>query len=691
MAGHQIGDIRNIALVGHTASGKTTLGEAILLKAGITSRLGNVDDGSSMLDYDEESKDRKHSVESSLFYCEHQGKLLNFIDTPGTPDYCGQALAGLIGADIAMAVVNASSGMGINTRRMMNAAGRFGLARMIAVTRIDAENLNLEELLNGLKETFGNECVPINVPADGGKRVVNLLTAREGDSDLLDVAAAHKQLVEAIVETDEELMLEYMESGEMPLDQLAPAIHRAVAAGSLIPIMFVSSSGGVGIEELLDALISCAPSPAEAQARKLIIGADEAEGEAGAAEKADVQEETIEAKADGDFIAQTFKVVSDPKSNIKYSVARVFSGELKPDGNLFVSGDRKGQRPGHIFKLRGNGHEEVPTASAGDIVAFAKLDLKIGDTLFDKSREGRIAVPKFPTPMFSLALEPKSRGDVEKVSGALQRFAEEDPCFQYHRDAETHELVMSGVGDQHLNVVQSKMKRFFKLEVDTKPPKIPYRETITGSVKYVEYTHKKQSGGAGQFARVFVDMEPAERGEGYEFIDKIFGGSIDQAFRPSVDKGVRDQMKKGVIAGYPVVDVKVALVDGKTHPVDSKDIAFQIAGRQVFKKAFQQCKPIMLEPVVHIEVTVPTDNVGDITRDIAGKRGQIEGQDILPGGMTVVRGTVPLAEVANYSSQLKSATGGQGSYVMEFSHYDVVPPNVQQQIAAQYKAADEDE
>jgi elongation factor G len=372
-------------------------------------------------------------------------------------------------------------------------------------------------------------------------------------------------------------------------------------------------------------------------------------------------------------------------------VARVHSGQLAGDGQVFLAGDRKGQRPGHILKLLGADHSEIEKAAAGDLVAFAKLDFKIGDVLLGKSGEGTITMPKTPTPMFALAIEPKARGDVEKISGALHRFAEEDPCFDYHRDSETNELVMQGLGDQHLTVVQSKMKRQFKVEVDTKPPKIPYRETIAGSVKYVEYTHKKQTGGAGQFARVFIDMEPNERGGGYEFIDKIFGGAIDQPFRPSVDKGIKDQMRRGVIAGCPVVDVKVYLVDGKTHPVDSKDIAFQIAGRQVFKKAFNQCKPILLEPVVNMEVTAPTDFMGDITRDIAGKRGQVLGQDVLPGNQVVIKAQVPLAEVAAYASQLKSVTGGQGSYMMELSHYDVVPPNVQQQIMAQYKTKDEDE
>ena len=680
MAGQQVGDIRNITLVGHSSAGKTTLGEAILLKAGVTNRLGSVDDGSSMLDHDDESRERKHSVDSAAFHIEYNGKLLNFVDTPGMPDYCGPAIASLAGVDTALIAISAAAGIGVNTRRMFNAAKAYGLARMVVITRIDAENTNLEEVLGTIKETFGQECYPINLPAGGSQKIINLLKESEGSADLLDVARAHTELIEAIVETDDELLEAYMESGNAPPDKLIPTIRRAVAAGDLIPVLFVNARDNVGVDELLDALVTCAPSPAEGKQRALVTGTGE-----------DATETLIEANPAGDFVAQVFKITSDPKSNIKYSIARVFSGTLKPDGQAFIAGQRKGQRPGHIFKLCGDQHTEVDSATVGDIVAFAKLDLHIGSTLFSKTSDGNISMPKVPTPMYSLAIEPKARGDVEKVSVALQRFAEEDPCFQYHRDSETNELVMSGLGDQHLNVVRGKMNRYFKLDVDTKAPKIPYRETIAGSVKYVEYTHKKQSGGAGQFARVFIDMEPAERGAGYEFIDKIFGGSIDQPFRPSVDKGIRAQMKKGVIAGYPVVDVKASLVDGKTHPVDSKDIAFQIAGRNVFKKAFMQCKPILLEPIVTIEVTIPTDAVGEITRDLAGKRGQIIGQDVLPGNQICIRGTVPLAEVSTYSSQLKSATGGQGSYMMEFSHYDIVPPNIQQQIAASYKAAAEED
>ncbi len=671
---------RNIAFVGHAASGKTTLGEAILHRAGHSSRLGSVDDGTSQLDYDDESRERKHSCDSSFFHIAHEGHELNILDTPGMPDYSGLAMAALMGVETAAVCVSAATGIGINTRRMFNAAKALGLARMIVITRIDAENVRLEDIYAAVKQTFGPECHAINLPAGGGKSVVDVWNNAEGTADILDVAKSHTELLDAIVETDDSLMEEYMSTGTVDHARLQPAIGKAVASGHVVPVLFTAARNGVGIDELLHALVEFAPSPLDGKHRELVVG----EGDSAA-------RTVIEPRPDGDFIAQVFKITTDPKSNIKYSLARVHSGTLTPEGQVFVSGDRKGQRPGHFLKLRGAHQDEVPAATAGDIVAFAKLDFKIGNVLFSKPGDGIIEQPRYPTPMQSLAIEPKSRGDIEKIGGALHRFEDEDPCFRAHRDPDTGEMVISGLGELHLNVVMHKMKRYFKVDVATHPPRIPYRETIAGSAKYVEYTHKKQTGGAGQFARVFIDLEPNERGKGYEFIDKIFGGVIDQAFRPSVDKGVQAVMKRGIIAGCPVVDVKVSLVDGKTHPVDSKDIAFQVAGREAFKKAFMMAKPILLEPIVTIDVTVPAANVGDITRDISGKRGQVLGQEMLPGDMASIRGQVPLAEVANYGSQLKSVTGGQGSFVMEFSHYDMVPPNVQQQIMANYKAKPEEE
>lgn len=680
MGVHTVAEMHNVALVGHAAAGKTTLGEAILHKLGKSTRLGNVDDGSAVLDYDDESKERRHSIDSSLLYYERHGKLVNIVVTPGMPDYAGPAIAALSAVETAVVCISAVNGIGVNTRRMFHAAREAGLARMIVVTKIDHENANLEEVMNQIKETFGTECHPINLPADGGKRVIDVLAVEDGKADILDVRKCHTELLDSIVEIDDSLMEGYMATGSIPADKLQDAIEEAVGSGHLVPVLFVNSKAGVGIEEFLEALTLFAPSPVHGKTRELEIG----EGET-------ARRTRVESKIDGPFVAQVFKITSDPKSNIKYCVARVFSGTLKSDGAFHVGEDRKTQRPGHLYKLNGADHIEVPAIGAGDIVAFAKLDLHIGQVLGAEAIEGHIVTPRYPTPMFSRAIEAKNRADVDKVSTALRRFEEEDPCFRHHRDPQTHELVIEGMGDLHLTMIRSKMKRYYKLEVEAHAPKIPYRETVVGVARGVEHTHKKQTGGAGQFAKVYIDLEPNERGKGYEFVDKIFGGVIDQAFRPSVDKGIREQLKKGVIAGYPVVDVKVSLVDGKTHPVDSKDIAFQVAGRQAFKKAFAAAKPILLEPVVNIEVNVPAQYVGEIARDISGKRGQVLGQDILPGNQALVKATVPLAEVANYSSQLKSVTGGAGSFSMELSHYDIVPPMVQQQIVAAYKPHGEEE
>jgi elongation factor G len=419
----------------------------------------------------------------------------------------------------------------------------------------------------------------------------------------------------------------------------------------------------------LDAILQFGPSPATGKQRTLIME----EGEM-----------PIESTTDGPFIGQVFKVMGDPKSNIKYSFIRVFSGKLAGDGNIHTLRERKGMRMGQLNRFMGGDHREVEAASAGDIVAVAKLDLHVGEVVFSDIG-GEIKMPKLPKPMYALAIESKSRGDEDKIGTALKKFSEEDPCFAVDRDSVTNEQVIHGIGDLHVRTILNRINRMFKLDVGTKPPKIPYRETITGRANNVEYTHKKQSGGAGQFGRVIINLLPSERGEGYQFVDKIFGGAIDQPFRVSTDKGIRNLLREGVLAGYPIVDVTVELIDGKTHPVDSKDIAFQIAGRGAFKEAFMQAKPVLLEPIVEIEVTVPRDNVGDIQGDLASRRGRPQGQEGLPGGLSVIKALVPLGELSDYNSRISSITGGQGSYSLEFSHYEPVPPNVQQQIIAQHQ------
>lgn len=676
MAQYGTEDIRNFVLVGHGGSGKTSLAEAFLHTAGVTNRLGSVDDSTSILDADEEEKQRKCTIDPAFGYLGWKEKQLNLIDTPGFPDFSGGALPSLAAVETAVVVISAPAGIEINTRKMLNAAGDRKLARIIVINKIDADNLDLPGLLESISKQFGSQCRVFNLPAADGKSLVNCLTETEGQVAFGDVGQAHTELIENIVEADDALMEAYLGGEELSPEQLASALRKALAAGTVVPILFASARQELGVKEVLDVLADYALNPLQGPGAELV---DE-----------DGSTEAISAKADGELLGQVVRVSADPKSNIRNAIIRVFSGTLRSGANIFADNGRRSQRTGHILKLQGSSSKEIEQLIPGDIGALAKLDdVHTGSTIKDQEGSGVIAQVKTSEPLYSLAIEPKSRGDEQKISEAVTRLTDEDPTFRVSRDAQTGELVISGLGDLHLRVILARMKQRFKLEVVTKPPKIPYRETILGTAKYVEYTHKKQSGGAGQFAKVFIDMEPNERGAGYEFIDKIFAGSIDQSFRPSVDKGIKAQMPKGVLAGYPVVDVKVSLVDGKTHPVDSKDIAFQIAGREVFKKAFMQAKPVLLEPIVNIEVTVPMDFVGDIARDISGKRGRIEGQDMLPGNIAVIRGQVPLAEVAQYNSQLKSVTGGQGSYSIELSHCEVVPPNVQQQIVAQYKPKEE--
>ena len=675
MAKYSVDDIRNIVLLGHAGAGKTSLAEAILHQAGVTNRLGSVDDKSSGLDGDDEEKERGHSIDSALAHVSHGGKDINIVDTPGYPDFIGAASSTMVAAETAVIVVSASAGIQMNTRKLFQMAQERGMACIIVVNKIDGGTDELAGLVNSIQESFGMECRCANVATPDGNAVVDCINNESGDG-FTDVAEAHMNLMETTVEADEELMEAYLGGEEISADKLATTFGKAMVSRSIIPILFTSARNESGITELLDVVANSCPSPAEGVKLSLVTG----EGE-------EASSIDIEPDAGGPFLGVAFRVTSDPKSHIKYTSIRVARGTVKSDSSLGATGGKKGMRSGHVNKLQADVLEQLDEASAGDIITLVKLeDVKILDSVFTGSDPGRIATPTMPIPMFSLAITPKSRGDETKMSQTLTELVESDPTFTCTRDRQTNEQVVSGVGELHVRVNLARMQRRRGLEVETKPPKIPYRETITGAAKYVEYTHKKQSGGAGQFARVFIDMEPNELGGGYEFLDKIFGGSIDQPFRPSVDKGCQAAMTDGVIAGYPVVDVKVSLVDGKTHPVDSKDIAFQIAGREAFRKAFAECKPALLEPIVNIEVTVPAENVGDITGDLAGRRGRVQGQDMLPGNLAIIKAQVPLAEIQQYNSQLKSVTGGQGSFSMELSHYEPVPSNVQQQIIAKAQA-----
>ncbi len=665
------GDIRNVILLGHGGSGKTSLTEAILHTTGAISRLGSVDEKSTVSDYYDEEKEHLHSILASVVNAQCDGKLINLIDAPGSPDFVGPAIAAMPAAETAIVVVNAMSGIETNTRKLFALAGEMGKARMIVINKIAAENVELPELIKNIQETFGSQCRCANLPSADKKSVIDCIENAGGDSPVMSVADAHTQIIENVVEADDAIMERYLGGEEIPAAEIATVFGKALRIGKLIPIVFTEARCEVGIKELLGLITKYAPSPADAEPAKLVDG-----------------EKATELKADpaGPLVAVVFRVAFDPRSNMKYSTMRVFSGTLKSDTNMMHNDDKKGLRPGHILKPQGGETKEIAAGAAGDIVTLGKLEeLKIGDLIHDGRISGKYQMPVFPEPMFSLAMEPASRGDEQKIGGALDRLREEDPCFKTTRDAQTKELVVHGLGDLHLRIMIEKMANRFKLAVNTKEPKIPYKETITGKAEG-HYRHKKQTGGSGQFGEVYLKVEPAERNSNppLQFSWDIFGGSIPGQYEPAVLKGVNDVMVNGPVAGFPMQDVKVSVTDGKYHPVDSKEIAFRTAGKGAFIDAIKKAKPALLEPIVNMEVTIPAENVGDIAGDLSSKRGRVIGQDMLPGNFIVIKAQAPLSEVSQYSSQLKSVTGGRGSFSMTLSHYEPVPPNVQQQVVAMY-------
>jgi len=662
-------DIRNIVLLGHAGAGKTSLAEAILHKTGATNRLGSVDDKTSICDYYDEEKDHRHSIQSAVVYTEHAGKLINVIDTPGYPDFMGPAIPAIPAAETAVIVISAAAGIEINTRKYFGLATDAGKARIIVINKIDAENIDLAGLVNNIRESFGPQCRCANLPAGDNKSVVDCIENESGDSPVMDIAQAHTDLLESVIEADDELMEKYLGGEEMPAENIASVFVKALNAGTVIPIVFTDARNEIGVLELLDIVAKYSPSPVQAKPAELKDG-----------------EESTELKADpsAPLAGLVFRVGFDPRSNMKYSTIRIFSGTLKSDTNIVRNDERRTLRPGQPLKSQGGENNDIEQAVAGDMVTLAKVEeLAIGDLIHDGSRSGKFQLPPVPEPMFALSLEPATRGDEQKIGVALSKLCDEDICFKVVREQQTNELVINGLGDLHLRVVLEKMQSRFKLSVNTKQPKIPYRETISAKAEG-HYRHKKQTGGAGQFGEVFLRVEPAERDSdpSLQWSWDIFGASIPGQFEPAVHKGVNDVMQAGVVAGYPLQDIAVSVYDGKHHPVDSKEVAFRAAGKGAFTDAIKNAKPVLLEPIVNIEITVPADNIGDIAGDIAGKRGRVLGQEMLAGNMLVIKAHVPLAEVTQYSSQLKSVTGGQGSYSMSFSHYEPVPANVQQQIVA---------
>lgn len=665
------GNIRNIVLLGHGGSGKTSLAEIMLHKTGATNRLGSVDDKTSICDYYDEEKEHQHSIQSAIVHIEHAGKLINIIDAPGYPDFIGPAIKAIPATETAVIVISAAAGIETNTRKMSELTAQANMPRIIVINKMDAENVDLPELIKNIQDTFGSQCRCANLPGADKASVIDCIENETGDSPLMDVAQAHTELIESVIEADDDLMESYLGGEEISTEKIASVFVEALKAGTITPIVFTNARKGTGVQELLDIIVKYTPSPSQAKPAQLKDGDNLTE---------------LAADPAGPLAGLVFRVGFDPRSNMKYSTIRIFSGTITSETNLLRNDEKKGIRPGHILKSQGGENKEIDAGVAGDIITLAKVEeLKTGDLIHDGKAAGKFEIPAVPEPMFSLALEPAARGDEQKIGAALDKLCEEDPCFKISRDPQTKELVANGLGDLHLRIMLEKMKNRYKLSVTTKEPKIPYRETITAKAEG-HYRHKKQTGGAGQFGEVYLRVEPAERNADppLQFSWDIFGGSIPGQYEPAVAKGVNDVMQTGVVAGFPLQDVKVSVYDGKHHPVDSKEVAFRAAGKGAFTDAVQKAKPVLLEPIVNMEVTVPAENMGDIAGDLASKRGRVQGQDMLPGNYIVVKAQVPLSEVTQYNSQLKSVTSGRGSYSMTLSHYEAVPPNVQQQIIAAY-------
>ena len=669
--------IRNVALAGHAGAGKTTLFEALLQAGGAIQAAGSIERGTTVSDHDPVERARGHSLNTAIASTDHGGIHVNLIDTPGFPDFRGPTLSAFSAVETACVVVNAAHGVEYGTRRMMDNAKARRLCRVLVVNKIDAEPGKLRALIGELREAFGPECLPINLPSRGGSAVVDCFFQPDGESDVEDVAAAHQRIIDQVVEVNETVMGRYLEEGEEGLSgqELHDAFEQCLREGHLVPICFVSARSGAGVKELLDLAERLFPSPLEGNPPAFVRG-----------QGAEAQPITLQADPQAHVIADVFKILNDPFVG-KLSVFRVFQGTVRRDTQLFIDDGRKAFRVGHLFKLRGKEHVEIEQAIPGDIAAVAKVEEIHFDAVLHDSHEDdhiHLAPIEFPKPMFGLAIEAAARGQEQKLAQALHKLAEEDPGFAIEHNPELNETVVRGLGELHLRVLLERMKERYGVEVKSRPPRIAYRETV-GAAAEGHHRHKKQTGGAGQFGEVFLRIEPLARGEGIEFVDAVKGGTIPGQFIPAVEKGVRQVLQGGAVAGYPLQDVRVTVYDGKYHAVDSKEIAFVTAGKKAFLDAIAKARPQVLEPIVDLSVSAPEAHMGDITGGLAAKRARINGTDSARDGEVLVKAQVPLSELRDYAAELKGATGGRGRYQLEFSHYEPVPSPVQKQLVEAYK------
>jgi len=680
MADFSTANLRTVALVGHGAAGKTSLAEQLLAKSRMIGAAGSVEKGSTVSDFDPLERTALHSLRSSVLHCDYNGSRIHLIDTPGYPDFLGQAIGSLDAVETVAVVVSATNGIELVTRRMMDWAKSRNLCRMLIVNKIDHENIDLPRLLSELQEAFGAEVLPVNLPSEGGARVIDCFDHDQGEADFLSVPDVHRRLMEQVVEVDDATMEKYLEEGAVDPTTLHGPLEKALREGHIIPVCFVSARTGAGVQDLLDVITRHLPNPSEGNPPLFYKGN-------GSAELSETQSFRSAPDPSKHVLAHVFKVVNDPYVG-KIGVFRVHQGRIARDTLLYVGDGKKAFKVGHLFLMQGKDTVEVPELTPGDIGAVAKVDDIIFDCVLHDSHDEdliRMKPLEFPKPMYGLAIEPKRRGDEGRISEVLAKMAAEDPTLAIEHDAVLNETVIRGLSDLHLRSLLERMSTVFKLEVTTRPPRVPYRETIAVNAEG-HARHKKQTGGAGQFGEVFLRVEPLTRGAGFEFVDQVKGGVIPFNLIPAVEKGVREVLATGYVAGYPIHDVRVIVYDGKHHPVDSKEIAFVAAGRKAMLDALTKARPVVLEPIVSIEIAVPDSAMGDITGDLSSRRGQVTGTGNLAGGMMLVQGTVPLSELDGYAGRLKAITQGQGSFSMELSRYEAVPPAVQQQLAADFKS-----
>lgn len=679
---HAAERIRNIAVVGHAGSGKTTLTEQLLAKAGAIRAAGQVERGNTTCDFTDQEKRLHHSLDVAVCHLEHDDTHINLLDTPGYPDFLGRTLAVLPAVETVAVVINAHSGVELVTQRVMEAAAKRGQCRLIIVNKIDSPEADLSGVLAEIRGTFGSQCLPLNLPARDGQAVADcFFEPADAAPDFSSVEAAHTEITDQVVELDDELMELYLEQGEdITLEQLHDPFERALRRGHLIPVCFTSATTGAGLRQLLRVFSELMPNPFEGNPVEILSGAN---GES--------KFKVDTAQDNGRFVGHVFKLNVDPYVG-RLAMVRVHQGELKPGDQIFVGDRRKAVKVAHLYRAQGKETQEIPVAVAGDFCALAKIDnIEFNNVLHSSHDEDnlRMPAPAIPEPMHGVALELSQRGQEKKLSDGLHKLSAEDPSLRIEFNAQANETVLRGMGDLHLRVVLERMKEEFGVDISTRPPKIAYRETVTRPAEG-HCRHKKQTGGAGQFGEVYLKIEPLERGSGFEFVNKIVGGAIPGQFIPAVEKGVRQVLGTGAVTGYPLQDIRVTVYDGKYHPVDSKEVAFVSAGKKAFMDAIGKANPIVLEPIAKIEITAPSQFVGDISGHLSGIRGRIGGNDVLSGNRTRIQAQVPLAELGDFQATLKSLTGGEGIFTLQLDHYETAPPTVQKGLEKEFRPSADD-